>query len=161
MASARTSGAGDEPSTWPELLFARSASRVNAMTRIRAAATSCAITKLGADAGACLAAPRAMAISPSRPGMSGVWHIPALAGTEQEYLLWVDVTRWPGLQLMSAICAFRPSTTALFVCLNPLSRSRGPDPNAPSQIRDPHGSCPGQRAATRESKWMVLVFHCS
>ena len=90
MASARTSGAGDEPSTWPELLFARSASRVNAMTRIRAAATSCAITKLGADAGACLAAPRAMAISPSRPGMSGVWHIPALAGTEREYLLWVD-----------------------------------------------------------------------
>jgi hypothetical protein len=48
MASARTSGASDEPSTWPELLFARSASRVNAMTRIRAAATSCAITKLGA-----------------------------------------------------------------------------------------------------------------
>ena len=37
--------------------------------------------------------------------MSGVWHIPALAGTEREYLLWVDVTRWPGLQLMSAICA--------------------------------------------------------
>jgi hypothetical protein len=26
---------------------------------------------------------------------------------------------------------------------------------------DPHGSCRGQRAATRESKWMVLVFHCS
>ena len=37
--------------------------------------------------------------------MSGVWHVPALAGTEREYLLWVDVTRWPGLQLMSAIGA--------------------------------------------------------
>ena len=36
-----------------------------------------------------------------------------------------------------------------------------PDPNAPIQIRDPHGSCRGQPAATRESKWMVLVFHCS
>ena len=103
MASARTSGAGDEPSTWPELLFAWSASRVNAMTRIWAAATSCAITKLGADAGACLAAPRAMAISPSRPGMSGAWHIPALAGTEREYLLWVDVTPFAALGRTAAI----------------------------------------------------------
>jgi hypothetical protein len=38
---------------------------------------------------------------------------------------------------------------------------RGPDLNKPIQTRDPRGSCPGQRAATCGSKWMVLVFHCS
>ena len=38
--------------------------------------------------------------------MDALGHIPALAGTEREYLLWVDVTCWPGLQLMSAICGY-------------------------------------------------------
>ena len=38
----------------------------------------------------------------------------------------------------------------------PRSRPERTDSN-----RDPHGSCRGQRATTRESKWMVLVFHCS
>jgi transposase len=30
-----------------------------------------------------------------------------------------------------------------------------------SNSGQPRGSCPGQRAATCRSKWMVLVFHCS
>jgi hypothetical protein len=38
----------------------------------------------------------------------------------------------------------------------PRSRPERTDSNS-----DPHGSCRGQPAATRESKWMVLVFHCS